>query len=51
LHRYNLSDNQHRVLSMFDKFDKDNSGYLEMDEVGRCTLCILLPPPPPRLIG
>ena len=28
-----LADNQHRVLSMFDKFDKDKSGYLEMNEV------------------
>ena len=28
-----LTDNQQRVLSMFDKFDKDKSGYLEMNEV------------------
>jgi|AntAceMinimDraft_5_1070358.scaffolds.fasta_scaffold04358_6 hypothetical protein len=31
--RRHLADNQHRVLTMFEKFDKDGSGYLEMDEV------------------
>ena len=28
-----LADNQHRVMSMFDKYDRDKSGYLELNEV------------------